>query len=56
MSKHKQRGWGAPDFSGMIAGLVVFGAVIGAGVTLLLTVVLPWVWTWLKPLIHGWTA
>lgn len=50
--KRGQRGWGAPDFTGMLAGLVAFGVLIGV----VLTAGLPWLWSWLKPIIHGWTS
>lgn len=52
MSKKMQRGWGAPDFTGLFAGLMLFG--VGVGVALALG--LPWLWSLIKPIIHGWTA
>jgi len=51
-SKHMQRGWGAPDFTGLFAGLILLGVAVGVALAL----VLPWLWSWIKPIIHQWTA
>lgn len=56
MSKFKQRGWIGSAIDEAITRLIIIGVLVGAGATLLLVVVPPWIWTWIKPLIHGWTA
>lgn len=50
--QHRQRGWGAPDFSGLLAALVLMGVLIGLGVAW----GVPWLWALLKPLLHAATA
>ena len=51
-SKSSQGGWGAPDFTGAITGLVIAGIVIGAAAS----VGVPWLWGMLKPWLHAVTA
>ena len=50
--KSSQGGWGAPDFTGAITGLVIAGIVIGAAAS----VGVPWLWGMLKPWLHAVTA
>lgn len=50
--KSVQGGWGAPDFTGFISGLVTIGVLIGIALTL----VVPWLWEQIKPFIHAVTA
>lgn len=49
----RQRGFiSESDMKGFMGVLVVFGVLIGFA----LFVGVPWLWSWLRPFIHGWTA
>jgi hypothetical protein len=54
--KKFQRGWGAPDFTGMITGLVIIGIVIGVAASAAASAGIPWLWGMLKPWLHAVTA
>lgn len=54
--KKFQRGWGAPDFTGLITGLVIAGIVIGIVIGAATSVGVPWLWGMLKPWLHAVTA
>jgi hypothetical protein len=34
-------------------GMVAFLSIVGGGI---IYVVIPWIWEWIKPFIHAWTA
>jgi hypothetical protein len=50
--KQRQRGFGAPDFSGWFATLLLVGAVVGFAVA----IGVPALWVLVKPLLHSLTA
>lgn len=47
-----QQGFVNLDFTGLFIFLIIIGVVIGTS----LTVGIPVVWDWIKPIIHAWTA
>ncbi len=49
--KHR-RGYINLNFGAMFAGFVIAGIAIG----ILIAWLAPIVWSWVRPLIHGWTA
>ena len=48
----KQRGYFDFNVTGFIIGCLIVGAAIGIGVAYLV----PWLWSFIKPLIHALTA
>lgn len=40
------------DLDGLIAGLVIAGVVLGVS----LTYAIPWLWSYIKPIIHALTS
>ena len=48
----KQRGYFDFNFGGFIIGLLIVGAVFGA----VLAYGVPWLWDFIKPIIHSLTA
>ena len=48
----KQRGYFDFNVTGFIIGCLIVGAAIGIGVAYLV----PWLWSFIKPLIHQLTA
>jgi hypothetical protein len=48
----RERGYIGIDFTGLIVFMLVVGAAIGA----MLAYVLPWLWSFIKPLLHALTA
>lgn len=47
--------WGG-DFDRMIVNFIIAVALISAAIGVALAYGIPWLWSVLKPLIHGWTA
>lgn len=52
---NKQRGFVSMNFTADFVRLIVFGAFVGLCVGVLLCK-LPWLWSLIKPIIHGLTA
>lgn len=50
--KRNQLGYYNFDFKGLFVGILIVGIVVGVALSLLL----PWLWGVLKPLIHALTA
>ena len=48
----KQRGYYNMDMTGFLIACVIVGAVIGVALAYLV----PWLWSFIKPLIHALTA
>ena len=50
--KDKQKGYVQLDFTGIIIGSIVVGVAIGVSITL----GVPILWEWVKPILHAITA
>lgn len=53
---NKRRGYIHIDLVQVLIAGIVVGTVVGALISVVLFVIAPWAWTFIKPIIHAWTA